>query len=53
MHRTFNNGIGMVLIVPERDVEDIMVRLSGLKETAYIIGEISKAGEDETSIELI
>ena len=53
MHRTFNNGIGMVLIVPEREVEDIMVRLSGLKETAYIIGEISKAGEDETSIELI
>ena len=53
MHRTFNNGIGMVLIVPEREVEDIMVRLSGLKETAYIIGEISKAGEDEESIELI
>jgi phosphoribosylformylglycinamidine cyclo-ligase len=53
MHRTFNNGIGMVLIVPEREVEDIMVRLSGLKETAYIIGEITKAGEDEASIELI
>ena len=53
MHRTFNNGIGMVLIVPDREVEDIMVRLSGLKETAYIIGEITKAGEDETSIELI
>jgi len=53
MHRTFNNGIGMVLVVPERDVEDIMVRLSGLKETAYIIGEITKAGDDEESIELV
>ena len=27
MHRTFNNGIGMVLVVPERDVEDIMVQI--------------------------
>ncbi len=53
MHRTFNNGIGMVLIVPEREVEDIMVRLSGLKETAYIIGEITKANDNEEAVELI
>ena len=53
MHRTFNNGIGMVLIVPERDVEEIMVRLSGLKETAYIIGEITKAGDNEEGVELV
>ena len=53
MYRTFNNGIGMVLIVPEREVEDIMVRLSGLKETAYIIGEITKTGDNEEAVELI
>jgi phosphoribosylformylglycinamidine cyclo-ligase len=53
MHRTFNNGIGMVLIVAERDVEEIMVRLSGLKETAFVIGEIAKGAEDEETIELI
>lgn len=53
MHRTFNNGIGMVLIVPEREVEDVMVRLSGLKETAYIIGEITKAGDDAAGVELV
>lgn len=46
MYRTFNYGIGMVLIVPEREADDVMVRLSGLKETAYLIGEIVKCDAD-------
>ncbi len=45
MMRTFNNGIGMVLIVPADEEEEILVRLQGLKEEAFIIGEIvSKDG---------
>ena len=42
--RTFNNGIGMVLIVPAEDAEEIMIRLKGLNEKAYIIGEIESKG---------
>ena len=42
MHRTFNNGLGMVLIVPSEQCEDILIRLSGLNEKAWEIGEISK-----------
>jgi phosphoribosylformylglycinamidine cyclo-ligase len=46
MLRTFNNGVGMVLAVSEREAEDIMLRLKGLKEKAYVIGEII---EDESA----
>ena len=44
MLRTFNNGIGMVLVVPAVDAEEIMLRLKGLNEKAYIIGEIESKG---------
>jgi len=41
MLRTFNNGIGLVLVVPERALEDVLERLSGMKEKAFVIGEIA------------
>jgi phosphoribosylformylglycinamidine cyclo-ligase len=44
MLRTFNNGIGMVLVVPAKDADEIMIRLNGLNEKAYIIGEIESKG---------
>ena len=50
MYRTFNNGIGMVLIVPAAQVEDIMVRLSGLNERAFLIGEIAQRKDDEGQV---
>jgi len=40
MLRTFNCGIGMVLVVPKDETEDILGRLSGLNEKAWLIGEI-------------
>ncbi|MCW8859229.1 MAG: phosphoribosylformylglycinamidine cyclo-ligase [Deltaproteobacteria bacterium] len=43
MYRTFNYGIGMTLVVPETEVEDIMDRLAGLGEKAYVIGSIQPA----------
>ena len=42
MCRTFNMGIGMVLVVDEDVVEDIMPHLTALGETPYLIGEIKK-----------
>ena len=53
MYRTFNYGIGMVLIVSEQDTDDVMVRLSGLKETAFLIGEIAKGADDEEGVWLV
>ena len=39
MYRTFNMGIGMILIVKVDDVDAIMVNLSERGEKAYIIGK--------------
>ncbi|MCF6178864.1 MAG: phosphoribosylformylglycinamidine cyclo-ligase [Geopsychrobacter sp.] len=50
MYRTFNNGIGMVLVVPPAEVEDIIGRLSGLNERAFLIGEIAQRTEDEEQV---
>jgi phosphoribosylformylglycinamidine cyclo-ligase len=53
MFRTLNCGIGMVLIVPEKQTEDIMIRLSGLHESAFVIGEIAKCEPGAESVELV
>jgi len=52
MYRTFNMGIGMVLAVAEHDAEDMLDRLNGLGERAWVIGEITTCSEDNRSIEL-
>jgi phosphoribosylformylglycinamidine cyclo-ligase len=53
MYRTFNYGIGMAIVVPAEEADDIMVRLSGLKEQAYLIGEIAKCGADDEGVVLV
>lgn len=52
MHRTFNNGLGMVLIVPADQCEDILIRLSGLNEKAWEIGEIAKNADETSAVKL-
>ena len=42
MLRTFNNGIGMIVVVPAKAVEGVIARLRRWKEKAYPIGEIVK-----------
>jgi len=49
--RTFNCGIGMVLIVPEREAEEILIRLSGLNERAFVIGEVAKCEAGKECVE--
>jgi phosphoribosylformylglycinamidine cyclo-ligase len=53
MFRTFNCGIGMVLIVPENEVEDVLIRLSGLNEQAFVIGEVAKCESGRECVELV
>ncbi len=40
MYRTFNMGIGMVVIVDPSDIDKALEKLNGIGEKAYIIGEI-------------
>lgn len=53
MHRTFNYGLGMVLVVPSDQCEEVLIRLSGLNEKAWEIGEIAKSSDSEPSVELV
>ena len=52
MHRTFNCGIGMVLIVAPADAEAAMVFLAAQGETVYRLGEIAQRvhGQEQTVI---
>ena len=53
MLRTFNNGIGMAVIVRPKEVEDILARLHSLGEKAFVIGEVGKAEKEQESIEFV
>jgi len=46
MYRTFNMGIGMMALVAEENVEDVMQQFSALGETPVIIGEIVAEEDD-------
>lgn len=51
LYRTFNCGIGMVLVVSEKDADEILIRLSGLNEKAVIIGNIVKCKPGKECVE--
>jgi len=50
MRRTFNNGIGMILVAPESAVQGILESLAAMDQKAYVIGDIverKSEGEDQ------
>jgi phosphoribosylformylglycinamidine cyclo-ligase len=53
MCRTFNMGIGMVVIVDDELVEDIMPQLTALGETPFLIGEIAARPDKKKSEQVI
>ena len=48
MMRTFNNGIGLIAVVHEKNAQEILDRLIAMKENAFFIGAVveRKGGED-------
>lgn len=46
MHRTFNMGVGMVLIVAKERGIEVVETLERCGETAWIIGEVHKGGRE-------
>jgi phosphoribosylformylglycinamidine cyclo-ligase len=53
MYRTFNCGIGMVLVVDSKDVGKVLKRLGKLKEKASLIGEVRKRKRQENQVVII
>jgi len=46
MYNTFNMGIGMAIIVPEKDVENSLRILKDQGEEAYLIGEVIEGNKE-------
>jgi phosphoribosylformylglycinamidine cyclo-ligase len=42
MDRTFNNGLGMVAIVPAREADRVVAHLRRRQYAAYVIGEVGR-----------
>ncbi len=53
MMKTFNNGIGMVVILPCEHSQEITKYLNNLNEKACIIGEITEAKQSKNRIEFV
>jgi phosphoribosylformylglycinamidine cyclo-ligase len=50
MFRTFNCGIGMVIVVAEQDIEIALKKLGKLGEKARVMGEVRKRKKGQTRI---
>ncbi len=53
MFRTFNCGIGMVLILPENIVKDVLFQIQALGEEAMIIGKIEPRDPEEGPVTFV
>ena len=45
MYNVFNMGVGFMIAVDEKDVEDTMKKLKEINEEAYVIGKVTNTGE--------
>ncbi|MBW2366651.1 MAG: phosphoribosylformylglycinamidine cyclo-ligase [Deltaproteobacteria bacterium] len=50
MMRTFNNGIGLIAVVPEDSVQEVLQRLNALDEKAFVIGEVVERKKSASKI---
>jgi len=53
MMRTFNNGIGLVMIVKKGDAEKVILRLKAMGESAIHIGEVKLRGKRKEPVRFI
>jgi phosphoribosylformylglycinamidine cyclo-ligase len=51
MFRTFNNGIGMIAVVPEKAVDEVVLLLKAMDEKCYLIGEIVERKQNNPRIQ--
>ncbi len=53
MYRTFNSGVGMCLIVPGTEADEVVDRLDGMGQPAFIVGEIAPREAGQEPVEIV
>lgn len=53
MIRTFNNGIGLIIIIAEKDAQDVMQQIQVMGERAYQIGWIEERDPENSALKFI
>lgn len=52
MYRTFNCGVGLILVVPQEESGTILAELKANGEQAWLLGNIESAGEEDEQVEI-
>lgn len=53
MLRTFNNGIGLAVVVPDVQAQQLLDMMQAMDEKAWLIGEIAARSEGEAQVEWV
>jgi len=53
MMRTFNNGIGLVIVIGAEEASEVVLRLKAMGETAYLIGSVEPRQENEAAVQFV
>lgn len=51
MMRTFNNGLGLIIVVGEEDCSEVLLRLKAMGENAYRIGSVESREDNEAPVQ--
>jgi phosphoribosylformylglycinamidine cyclo-ligase len=53
MYRVFNMGIGLILVVPAEQADEVVASARRAGETAWIIGEVAQGASSERRVEYV
>ena len=53
MLRTFNSGLGMILVVPADEADEVIGRLEAMEQPAFIVGEIAARKKGQPPVEMV
>jgi len=53
MFRTFNNGLGLIMVVSEKQCGEILSHLGSMGESAFHIGSVETRGDKDPSVQFI
>jgi phosphoribosylformylglycinamidine cyclo-ligase len=51
MRRTFNNGLGLVIVISEEDTSEVLLRLKAMGENSFLIGSVEERDDKEEAIQ--